>query len=68
MSAAWEQLGAEGREAVLNLAITGLAKLVRDEYPSKYTLSEIADTWGFCINVSPEEVRAIDLVQRELEI
>lgn len=39
-----------------NLAARGLAKLVREEYGDKYTLAEIAATWGDC---TPEEIEAI---------
>lgn len=38
-------LKAPSRDELL-LAIEGLARLVRDEYPSDYSLTDIMTTWG----------------------
>jgi hypothetical protein len=54
----------------LFLACSGLAKMVREEYPAKYTLAEIAATWGISgvsYQVTPEEVEAIDIVSEWLK-
>lgn len=45
------------------LAASVLAALVRDEYPSEYTLAEIASTWG---NANPEQLAALERVEAHL--
>jgi len=52
------------REAVLERACVALATMVREEYPSHYTLVEIADIWGTWMGVTPEQIDAL----RELEL
>lgn len=55
--------GLHGRShsvAVLEQACAALASLVRMEYPVRYTLSEIAATWGE--GISPEQLAALSEV------
>jgi hypothetical protein len=66
------QVSAAGLPAeTLALACNGLAKMIREEYPAKYTLAEIAATWGIsgvAYQVTPDEVEAIDIVSEHLEV
>lgn len=48
-----------GREITRNLAISGLTKLVRAEYPKDRTLGEIARIWGSEAELTPAEIDAI---------
>jgi hypothetical protein len=41
----------------LRLAAEALAALVRNEYPSEYTLTEIASTWGE--GISDEQIEGL---------
>jgi len=56
------------REELL-LVISGLVKMVKSEYPSEYSLTEIVTIWGLdpAIDLTREEVAAItncDLIDK----
>ena len=46
------------------LAAEALASLVREDYPSDLSLSEIARRWG--VGLTPEHLAALAAIEREL--
>jgi hypothetical protein len=46
---------------LLERACAALSSLVRAEYGEKYTLAEIAETWGE--GITPEQVEALRLLE-----
>jgi hypothetical protein len=52
----------EPPRVVLNRAFDALAALLREEYPPRYSLTEIAEQWGW--QLTPEQVDAIRQVEQ----
>ncbi len=52
------------RCAQIAVAVDGLVRLVRAEYPDSLTLAEIAETWGPGEGLTPDQVRAVAALDR----